>query len=34
MSFAKIQNVAFAFVGAVLFASAFVGAAVPVMPIA
>lgn len=34
MSFAKFQNVAFALVGAVLFASVFVGAAVPVMPIA
>lgn len=34
MSIAKIQNVAFALVGAVLFAGLFVSAAVPVAPIA
>jgi hypothetical protein len=34
MSIAKFQNVAFALVGAVIFASLFVGAAVPVAPIA
>ena len=34
MFIAKIQNAAFALVGAVVFASLFVGAAVPVAPIA
>jgi hypothetical protein len=34
MSIAKFQSVALAFVGAVIFASLFVGAAVPVGPIA
>ncbi|SEJ32629.1 hypothetical protein SAMN05518849_10562 [Sphingobium sp. AP50] len=34
MTIAKIQNAAFALVGAVFFASLFVGAALPVVPIA
>ncbi|HUD93191.1 hypothetical protein [Sphingobium sp.] len=34
MSIAKFQNAAFALVGAVMFASLFVAAAVPVVPIA
>lgn len=34
MSIAKFQSVALAFVGAIIFASLFVGAAVPVAPIA
>lgn len=34
MSIAKFQNVAVAFVGAVMVASLFVGAAVPLVPIA
>lgn len=34
MSVAKFQNAAFALVGAIMFASLFVAAAVPVVPIA
>ena len=34
MFFAKIQNAAFALAGALLVASLFIGAAVPVTPIA
>ncbi len=34
MSIAKFQNAAVALVGAVIFASIFVGAALPVVPIA
>lgn len=34
MFFTKLQNAAFAFTGALLVASLFIGAAVPVAPIA
>ena len=34
MSIAKIQNAAFALIGAIFVASLFVGAAIPVTPIA